>query len=340
MPASPSGLRVLRPPDAPPPPGAPPEVAATIGSFDGVHLGHRALLDVVARRAAERGLSTAVITFDPHPRRVLRPDAPLRLISPLDERLSLFAAVGIEQVLVWRFDKRLRSLTPAQFLDELGRYVTVRHLVHGPGFALGRARAGTPDVLAALGRERGITVEEVPLRHLGGRAPVTSTRVREAIEAGEVQAAAKSLGRGPTLTGTVVEGEKVGRMLGFPTANLQIDPDVVVPADGVYAAWAELHPFTSESVTHPAAVSIGERPTFAGRRRVVEAYLLDFDGDLYGHTIRLHFVTRLRGQERFDSVDALIHQMHRDVAEARALLLSWPPAGGAPRPPGSSPAPR
>ena len=322
MPPSPHGVRVLRLPEAPPPPGAPPEVAATIGSFDGVHLGHRALLDVVSRRATERGLGTAVVTFDPHPRRVLRPGAPLKLISLLEERLALFAEAGVEHVLVWRFDERLRSLTPEQFLDELSRYVTLRHLVHGPGFALGRARAGTPDVLAALGQQRGFGVEEVPFQHLDGAPAVTSTHVREAIEAGEVQAAARSLGRGPTLTGTVVEGEKIGRTLGFPTANLQLDPDVVVPADGVYAAWAELQPFTPRAVMHPAAVSIGERPTFDGRRRVVEAYLLDFDGDLYGQTLRLHFISRLRGQERFDSIDALIHQMGRDVDQARTLLVS------------------
>ena len=315
-------MRVLRLPDAPPPTGAPPDVVATIGSFDGVHRGHRALLDVVSRRAAERGMRTAVVTFEPHPRRVLRPGAPLRLISVLDERLALFADVGVEHALVWHFDDRLRSLTPEQFLDELARYVTLRHLVHGPGFALGRARAGTPEVLASLGRERGFGVEEVPLQHLDGAAPITSTRVREAIEAGDVQAAARSLGRGPTLTGMVVEGEKVGRTLGFPTANLELDPDVVVPADGVYAAWAEHQPFTPLAVMHPAAVSIGERPTFDGRRRVVEAYLLDFDGDLYGETLRLHFVSRLRGQERFDSIDALIEQMRRDVEEARSQLGS------------------
>ena len=323
MPPSPHiGVRVLHVPDAPPPTGEPPEVVATIGSFDGVHLGHRALLEVVSRRAAERGVSSAVITFDPHPRRVLRPEAPLRLISVLDERLSLFAAAGVAHVLVWRFDAQLRALTPEQFLDALGRYVTLRHLVHGPGFALGKARAGTPEVLAALGRTRGFGVEEVPLRQLDGSDPVTSTGVREAIEAGEVQTATRALGRGPTLTGVVVEGEKVGRALGFPTANLELDPDVVIPADGVYAAWAELHPFTAEAVTHPAAVSIGERPTFAGKRRVVEAYLLDFDGDLYGRTIRLHFVDRLRGQERFESVEALVRQMGRDVEHTRTVLGS------------------
>ena len=307
----------------PPADTTPPPVAATIGSFDGVHLGHRALLSVVTRRAADLGLGTAVVTFDPHPRRVLRPDSPLRLISTLKEKVALFAQVGVEHVLVWRFDEALRALDPAGFLDALGQFVTLRHLVHGPGFALGRARAGTPDVLAALGRERGFTVEEVGLQRLGGTAPVTSTSVRESIEAGQVESASQSLARPPTLTGIVVEGEKIGRALGFPTANLSLDPDLAVPADGVYAAWAELNPFTAHATTHPAAVSIGERPTFDGRRRVVEAYLLDFDGDLYGQSLRVHFVARLRGQERFDSIDALVEQMHRDVARARSKLKEF-----------------
>ena len=300
-----------------------PEVVAAIGSFDGVHRGHRALLDVVMRRAAARGVQSAVITFDPHPRRVLRPDAPLKLISPLEERLALFAELGLQRVLVWRFDAALRALGPEAFLEALGRYVVLRHLVHGPGFALGKARAGTPEVLASLGRERGFSIEEVALEQIDGAVPVTSTSVRESIEAGQVRQAARALGRLPTLTGTVVEGEKVGRTLGFPTANLALDPQLVTPIDGVYAAWAELQPFTPRAQKHPAAVSIGERPTFAGRRRVVEAFLLDFDGDLYGQQIRLHFVSRLRGQERFDSVQALIDQMGRDVAQARERLTEF-----------------
>ena len=329
-------MRVVRLPDGPAPIDPPPPVVATIGSFDGVHLGHRALLDVVKRRASERGLETAVITFDPHPRSVLRPDAALRLISTLDERLALFEEAGVGHVLICRFDSALRALEPHEFLDMVARYVTLRRLVHGPGFALGKARAGTPAVLAVLGSERGFDVEEVDLTRLDGATAVTSTGVRDAIESGEVGAAARALGRGPTLTGTVVEGEKVGRTLGFPTANLSLDPQVVVPADGVYAAWAELRPFSSGAEMHSAAVSIGERPTFDGRRRVVEAYLLDFDGDLYGQVLRLHFVSRLRGQDRFDSVDALIEQMHRDVAQTREHLVSSPPEeGGEPLPPGS-----
>jgi len=305
----------------------PPAVAATIGNFDGMHRGHRALLEVVCRRARERRLQTAVVTFDPHPRLVLRPDAPLKLISTLEERLALFGEVGVQHVIVWRFDEALRSLDSDQFLDALGQHVTLRYLVHGPGFALGRGRAGTPDVLAALGRMRGFSIEEIDLHRLDGQQAVTSTSVREAVEAGKIQDASQALGRAPTLSGTVVEGEKVGRTLGYPTANLALDPQVVVPADGVYAAWAELRPFTPSAVRIPAAVSIGERPTFDGRRRVVEAYLLDYDGDLYGQPMRLHFVYRLRGQERFDSVAALTEQMARDVHQARGELLATPASG-------------
>ena len=304
-------------------PGAPPEVVATVGNFDGVHLGHRALLQRVIEQARERGLESAVITFEPHPRQVLRPDESLHRLSPLDERVDLLRGAGIENVLVWRFDEALRSMEAADFLDAQAPYVRVRHLIHGPGFAMGRGRRGTEEVLAKLGRERGFTLEQVELTREPGEseaAPITSTKLREEIEDGRVREAARALGRPPTLTGVVVEGEKVGRALGFPTANLDLGGPFAVPADGVYAAWTELDPFSDRARGVPSAVSIGERPTFNGRQRVVEAHLLDFDGDLYGQRLRLHFVDRLRGQERFDSVAALVEQMKRDVNVARRRL--------------------
>ena len=154
----------------------------------------------------------------------------------------------------------------------------------------------------------------------GDADPITSTKLREEIEDGRVREAARALGRSPTLTGLVVEGEKVGRALGFPTANLDLGGPYAVPADGVYAVWTELHPYSERARLVPSAVSIGERPTFNGRERAVEAHLLDFDGDLYGQRLRLHFVDRLRGQERFDSVATLVEQMKRDVSLARRLL--------------------
>jgi riboflavin kinase/FMN adenylyltransferase len=298
-------------------------VAATIGSFDGVHRGHRHLIRYVQARAAALGLQSAVITFDPHPRQVLRPDTPTALLSTVQDRVEVFEQLGVDVALVWRFDTRLQSLTAEQFLAELNRRVTLRCLVHGPGFALGRRRHGTPDVLAELGRRLGFAVEAVaPLR--SGAEPVSSSAIRRLVEAGRVEDAAAALDRWPSVTGTVVEGEKVGRALGFPTANLDPAIPMAVPADGVYAAWAELAPYTPQARLAPAAVSIGVRPTFGGARRVIEAYLLDFAGDLYGQPLRLHFVARLRGQERFEGIEPLIAQMRRDVAAAWAVLGATP----------------
>jgi len=230
----------------------------------------------------------------------------------------------VDITVLWRFDAALQQMDAEEFLRELGRYVTLRHLVHGPGFALGQRRQGTPEVVAEIGKQIGFSMEGLSAVELevagSGSEPVTSTAIRSQIEAGQVVEAARGLSRPPTVSGTVVEGEKLGRTLGFPTANLDADERVAIPADGVYAAWAELHPFTAAAVRHPAAVSVGSHPTFDGRKRVVEAYLLDFDGDLYGQPLRLHFVSRLRGQERFDSIDALIHQMGRDVEKVRTVL--------------------
>jgi riboflavin kinase / FMN adenylyltransferase len=320
-------MRVVRVPgDAPP--ASPRPVVATIGNFDGVHLGHRRLLERVAGQAHALGTQTAVITFDPHPRKVLRPDEQLKFLSTGDEKRAIFEELGLDQQVVLTFDAALQALSPQAFFELLGRYVELRHLVHGPGFALGRARQGTPEVIAAIGRTRGFTVEEVAPLELGPGNPVTSSAIRALVQDGKVDQAAQRLGRAPSLTGIVVEGEKMGRQLGFPTANLDCGPDAAVPDDGVYAAWAELRPFTPTAEMHPSAVSIGTRPTFDGRKRVVEAFLLDFDGDLYGQRIRLHFVSRLRGQERFDGIEPLIAQMNRDVEGARAVLVSPPDLSG------------
>lgn len=323
-------MRVVRVPDSPPPAQVP-EVVATIGSFDGVHRGHRALLERVAARARQLQAQTAVITFDPHPRLVIRPDHRLQLLSVLPEKEALFAGLNVDHLLIWHFDEALKNTEPEGFFDILGRYVRLKELVHGPGFALGRRRRGTPEVLAQIGRQRGFTVQQIDayvaqaaVDHQPGDGPVTSTAIRAMIEAGEVGAATWALTRPPTVLGTVVGGERVGRTLGFPTANLDYDPRQAVPADGVYAAWAERNPFTPSAERLPAAVSIGMRPTFDGQQRVVEAYLLDFSGDLYGERLRLHVVARLRGQLRFDGVEALIAQMHQDVAATRQLLEAQP----------------
>lgn len=323
-------MRLTRVPQDPPP-VRPPEVVATIGKFDGVHRGHRVLIGRVVERAAQLGVQSAVVTFDPHPTRVLRPHVPLHLLSTVADRAELCEQLGVDHVLVWRFDRQTQHTSAEQFLEQLNQRVRVRRLVHGPGFAIGYRRQGTAAVLAEIGGWLGFDVEEVaPVateRSHGGsshQAPdgqlVTSTAIRAMVEAGQVQRAAQALARDPALTGTVVEGEKVGRTLGFPTANLHVDEPLAIPADGVYAAWAELAPYTPRAQRLPAAVSIGTRPQFGGERRVVEAFLLDFAGNLYGRRLRLHFVARLRGQQRFDNVPALVAQMRQDVDVTRRLL--------------------
>ncbi len=325
-------MRVVRVPEDPPP-ARPPEAVVTIGNFDGVHRGHQALIRQVVQEAAARRLESAVVTFEPHPRLVLRPDQPLRLLSTLDDKLEQLAQLGVDELVVWRFDHQTQQLSAEDFLERLCRWVQVRRLVHGPGFALGRGRQGTPPVIAQIGRRLGFEVEALhplvvalpaatpaPGDGPGALALVSSSAIRAMIEAGQVEAATAALGRPPTVTGVVVAGERLGRALGFPTANLEVPEVQVIPADGVYAAWAELFPGTPRARRWPAAASIGTRPQFGGTRRVVEAHLLDFDGDLYGTRMRLHFVARLRSQERFPSTEALVEQMRRDVARVRHVL--------------------
>lgn len=326
---SPSTARIIHPIDirSTPPPGTAPDAVISIGNFDGVHRGHQSLIARARTEADARGVACAVITFDPHPRQVLRPDSPVRLIATVDERAVWVAAAGADHVIIWPFDDTTRTQSPREFIDAVSRYVRIRAIVHGPGFALGRGRVGTPDALAEIGVELGFDVIAVdPAASRDG--VVSSSAIREAISRGEIETAAGDLGRWPTYMGTVVPGNRVGRTIGFPTANLEPPVARATPGDGVYAAWVERWPLTNEARFHLAAVSVGDRPTFAGTIRLVEAYLLDFDGDLYGETLRLHVVARVRGQERFDSIDALVVQMHRDVERCREILAANPPASG------------
>ncbi len=305
------------------PPASPEDAVLAIGNFDGVHRGHQSLVARARREADARGLPCVIVTFDPHPRQVLRPDAPFGLVATVEERAAWLLQAGAHRVIVWPFDDQTRTQSPREFLAAIGRHARPRAVVHGPGFALGRARAGTADVLGAIGREDGFDL--VPIEPLGTAGDrVSSSAIREAIERGDVEAAARGLGRWPTYSGIVVPGNRVGRTIGFPTANLEPSVPRVVPADGVYAAWVERWPFTHCERRFLGAVSVGDRPTFAGTLRLVEAFLLDFDDDLYGETLRLHLVARIRGQERFASVDDLVTQMHHDVALCRGVLSTNP----------------
>jgi riboflavin kinase / FMN adenylyltransferase len=290
--------------------------AVTLGVFDGVHLGHRHLLTKLNEAAARRELTSIVVTLANHPLTVLRPDVQVVLLTSLNERLDLLAGSGVGRVLPVTFTREISQLTAEEFMQALVDCLGLEHFVVGPDFALGRGRLGTIPVLTEVGSRLGFTVETVAPFDLDGAA-VRSTAVREAVAAGNVEQAAVLLGRPFALDGPIVEGEqRGGGLLGFPTANLGVGPLQALPADGIYATWMAV-----DGARYPAATSVGIKPTFHETGpRVVESFVLDFDGNLYGKHARLEFVRHLRGQERFDTVDALIAQMHRDVAATRAAL--------------------
>ena len=289
--------------------------AISIGVFDGVHLGHQHLLRRLTENAQRDGLSSVVLTFKNSPRSALNPAAELRYITDLETRLALLHQPEINQVVPVDFTLELSQLTATQFVDALIAELGMKGLVVGPDFALGHRRQGNVDALREMGRTAGFWVETVDNFLLDG-APVKSSVIRELLAQGQVEKVNRMLDRQFSLTGEVESGDRRGRDLGFPTANLAAEPTMAVPGDGIYATWA-----TVDGVRHQGATSIGVRPTFggAGERRI-ETYLLDFSGDLYGKRLTLEFAQRLRGELPFSSVDALIQQMERDVEQSRAVL--------------------
>ncbi|HLG68386.1 MAG TPA: bifunctional riboflavin kinase/FAD synthetase [Acidimicrobiales bacterium] len=311
-------MEVVRPDECAPPPGG---SAVTIGAYDGIHVGHRALLAELRRLAAAQGLSTAVVTFDRHPATVVRPESAPRLLTDLPQKLELLAACGVDRTLVVPFDRARADESAEDFVHEvLVGNLGARLVVVGQDFHFGHGRKGNVELLAELGRELGFGVVGVGLHAAAGR-PVSSTRVRELLAAGDVGGAADLLGRFHQVRGVVVTGDRRGGpVLGFPTANLAVPPEIALPAEGIYAA---TYTRPSGSV-HQAAVSVGRRPSFHrdAPAPVVEAHLLDFDGDLYGEEGRLSFVARLREERRYDDVGALVAQMHDDVARTRAVLAA------------------
>ena len=290
--------------------------AVAFGVFDGVHLGHVHVLAQLRDDARQRGLTPVLVTLSNHPLSVLRPQVPVVLISSLKERLALLRAAGIDHVIPVKFTRELSFYSAEEFMRALCECVGLRHLLAGPDFALGHDREGTLPVLTSLGTELGYTVRTVDAFSLDG-APVRSTLVRQALSAGDIETAARLLGRPFALDGPVVEGEGRGEgLLGFPTANLGLGPLQALPADGIYATW-----LTAGGHRYAAATSVGIKPTFHEEGpRVVEAFVLDFTGDLYGEHVRVEFVRRLRGQERFGEVEALVAQMRRDVEDTRSAL--------------------
>lgn len=292
--------------------------AVTIGVFDGVHLGHQAVIGVVRDRAARAGVPSAVVTFDPHPATIVRPGSAPLLLTDIDQRLELLEAAGVDLAVVIRFDEERSREEPEAFVTEVlidGLGATI--VVVGEDFHFGRARRGNVALLETMGSQSGFEVERISL--VGGPSTaVSSTQIRFLIEAGQVADAAVLLGRHYEVRGVVVKGDQRGRDLGFPTANVAARPDVLIPAVGIYAGWYS----KSDGPPLPAAISVGRRPTFHpdSDNVVIEAYVLDFDGDLYDDHARVRFVERLRSEERYDTAAVLISQIERDVAATRAVL--------------------
>jgi riboflavin kinase/FMN adenylyltransferase len=299
--------------------------AVTIGAYDGVHLGHRALLAELGARAEEDGLATVVVTFDRHPATVVRPEAAPKLLCDLDQKLELLEAAGVDRTVVVPFDEERANETAEAFVEEiLVEGLDVRLVVVGEDFHFGHARKGNVALLREMGSTAGFAVEGVSLEADPGGGgvmaePISSTRIRKLVGDGRVEEAAVLLGRPHQVRGTVAHGDhRGGTELGFPTANVDVPDSICLPALGIYAGWYG----RPDGSVLPAAVSVGRRPTFygTGGDLLVEAFLLDFTGDLYGEEARVSFVAHLRDEVAFDSVDELVVQMERDVTATRERL--------------------
>lgn len=286
----------------------------TVGVFDGVHRGHRQLLDTLTSEATARGLLPGVLTFRNHPDSIFRADFQPRYITSLDKRVKLIKDCGVSFVVPVTFDEEMANLRAEDFARLLQQKLRMKGLIVGPDFAMGHKREGDIKMLTSLGSKMGFTVREVDLMVNGGR-PVRSTNIRQAIASGDLEGAARMLGRHFSLVGKVAHGDERGRELGFPTANLEVAPDMAVPANGIYATFAYV-----DGQRHMAATSIGTRPTFDGVGRTIEAFLLEFDNDLYNRPVRLEFIQRLRDELKFDDVEALLEQMNIDVQQTREIL--------------------
>ncbi len=286
----------------------------TIGAFDGVHRGHQQLIGAMVAAAHEAGRAAIALTFDPHPGALLG-RSPVAALTTPEERAALIAALGVDILVILRFTPAVAGTPATRFVRMLCRHLRMVELWVGPDFALGHRREGNVPFLQQFGQQEGFTVRVVePLRWRG--EIVSSTRIRAALTAGDIEEANGCLGRPYRLAGQVTQGRGLGRRIGIPTANLEPPPGRLIPANGVYAGYAH----TENAGTHPAVINVGVRPTIAPDHLTVEAHLLDFDGDLYGQSLALDFVARLRDEETFPSLNALAEQIRQDIARAREML--------------------
>ncbi len=287
--------------------------ALSIGVFDGVHGGHRMLISRMQDEARARGLTGGVVTFHPHPVTVVRPDVSFSYIESLERRVELLRDLGVAFVSVLTFTSELQQVSAADFTRLLVEEARMRVLVVGEDFRLGRGGEGTVDRLRAIGEEQGFEVIAVPLLpDADGRDRISSTRVRDALASGRMDEVQALLGRPYAIRGPVLHGEQRGRQMGFPTLNVGVSPDRALPPHGVYVTRALVDDRTYQAVTN-----IGTRPTFDGRTTTVETHLLDFEGDLYGHVVTIELVEMLRGEQKFDGLEALKAQIALDAQRAR-----------------------
>ncbi len=292
------------------------ETLLTIGVFDGVHLGHRHLIGRLTQRASEIGLLSGVVTFRTNPKAIVSQRPKLTRLTTLEEKVRLLKNLGVDIVVPLTFDSDVAELTARDFVLLLKQYLRMRGLVIGPNSALGRGREGNAAMLRSLGKELDFTVEVVePLKSEGSL--VSSTAVRQAVAQGDMQTATRLLGRYFSLSGPVVVGKERGHSLGFPTANIDVDHEQALPADGVYATLGYVGGKMYQSVTN-----IGTDPTFGKAGRTVEVHILDFDGDLYGQNLVIELVDRIRGEVKFAGSEKLVAQIKNDIDSARAVLQS------------------
>ncbi len=291
-------------------PGRP--AAVTVGVFDGVHLGHRHLIETLLARAAERSLAACVVTLHPDPVQVLRPDVRVAYVSSLEERVELLGATGVDAVAPLTFTSEVAELSATDFLRMLHETLDMHFMLMGPDHAFGRGREGTPARVTEIGEELGFDVEVLPLPLEGTSGAVSATAVRRALAEGEMELAGRLLGRPYAVRGPVVKGHERGRTIGFPTANIAVTPDRALPAYGVYVTRARLGDRVFASATN-----VGINPTFDDKRPSVETYILDFEGDLYGRELRIEVLHRLRGEVKFDGIPALTAAIAADVQATR-----------------------
>ena len=292
------------------------DMLLTIGVFDGVHLGHKYLISQLMEHARREDLLSGLVTFRQHPREVLSPQTQLPFLTNLAQRVDLLKSEGIEAVMPLSFTPELAQLSARQFVSLLKKYLRMVGVVIGPDFALGRNREGSPDALRKLGQELNFRVTVIPPITSNGEV-VSSTTIRNALADGDMKRVRNLLGRIFSLQGRVTTGAGRGSGLGFPTANLEIDPKQALPAEGVYATWAYIDNQAYQSMTN-----IGKRPTFGNDDRTIEVFLLNYHGNLYGSELRIDITERLRDEKRFDTVDELKKQIAEDVERGIAILNS------------------